>query len=133
MSSPTSRTKKLLEGLGWEIDIVERYNSFVRRRFDLFNFADLLCIAHPNPPGGLVAVQATSGDHHANRKAKIIANPKALRWLQAGGHIWLITWSKKTKLLKSGKISKSKIWAPRTEIITEDQFDANSLRDTKAA
>lgn len=133
MSSPTSRTKQLLEGLGWEIDIVERYISFVKRRFDLFNFADLLCIAHPYPPGGFVAVQATSGSNHAARKAKILSNKKALRFLQAGGHIWLVTWSKRTHYKADGTKAKRKRWAARTEIITEDQFNADTFRDTKAA
>ncbi len=133
MSSPTSMTKQLLEGVGWEVAIVEKYNALIKRRFDLFEFADLLCIAYPHDPGGFVAVQATSRDHHSKRRDKILANKKALRWLKAGGHIWLITWSKKTKLLKSGKRAKAKVWAPRTEIITEDMFYGDSGRDTQAA
>jgi hypothetical protein len=117
MTSPTARTKKLLEAAGWEIAIVERYNSFVRRRFDLFEFADLLAIAYPNPPVNIVAIQVTSGSHHAHRLGKILANPKALRFLRAGGSIWVISWRKRKPIPGSRQL-----WIPRTEIITEDMF-----------
>jgi hypothetical protein len=132
MSSPTSRTKQLLEGIGWEVAIVEKYNSFTKRRFDLFEFADLLCIAHPRPPGGFVAVQATSGSNHAARRDKILSNNKALRFLQAGGHIWLVTWTKKTVYKADGTKAKIKRWAARTEIISEKMFNDHASGDTKA-
>lgn len=120
---------KFLEGLGWEVGIVERYNSFVRRRFDLFGFVDLLAMAYPHPPQGFVAIQACSTTDHAKRRDKILANPKALRFLRAGGHIWIISWRK----LKP-KPGSRKAWHPKTEIITEDMFlsDQHLIEDEKA-
>lgn len=128
MSSPTARTKQFLERLGWEVGTVERYNSFIKRKFDLFNFIDLVCMAYPHPPCGLVAVQTTSGSNHAARRSKITGEPKiaesAKRWLKCGGHIWIISWTKRKKPAK---------WQPRIEIITEDLFHAEPLGDLAAS
>lgn len=118
--SPASRTIKFLEAIGWQVGTVERYSSFIKRRFDLFNFIDLVGMTYPHPPYGLVAIQVTSGSNHADRRSKILEDPEvsanAIRWLRCGGHIWVMSWSK----LKNGK--KRATWQPRIEIITEDLF-----------
>lgn len=117
---PAGRTIKFLRAIGWEVGTVERYNSHIRRSFDLFNFIDLVGMAYPHPPCALVAIQATSGSNHADRRSKIIEDPEisksAIRWLKCGGHIWIVSWSKR----KNGK--KRATWQPRIEIITEDLF-----------
>ena len=66
-TSPTQRSLALLRAEGWVVDVVERYNSFTRRRHDLFNIADLFAVRH----GEVMLVQTTSGSNVAARVKKI--------------------------------------------------------------
>lgn len=108
--SPMQRTLKLLRGQGYVCGITEKFNSFIKIRQDLFGFIDLVALK----PGEIIGVQCTTGAHHAEHKTKII--PLARPWLEAGGKIWLITWSKN----KVEKGKKKETWVSRLEEITID-------------
>lgn len=108
MTSPTVRTLKLLRASGYICAVVERWNPGAKIRQDLYGFADILAI-HEQPPGEILAVQVTSGAHHADHKAKILKEPRHRSWLMAGGKIALISWT------KHGPKGKRKLWAPRIE------------------
>lgn len=65
-------------------------------------------------PGAILAIQATaSAAHHAHRRAKIIAEPRAKAWVDAGGRLELWSWSKR------GDRGKAKRWAVRVETYAE--------------
>lgn len=65
--SPTQRSLKHLRDAGYTVAIVEHWNSFTRKRYDLWGFADLLAIR----PGEVLAVQTTSGSNVSARVRKI--------------------------------------------------------------
>lgn len=91
-SSPTSKSKALLQRDGWEVAIVERWNAFAKIRQDLFGFADLLCL---HPKHGIMAVQTTSRSHTSARIDKIRKERRAHIFLAAGGKIIVHGWKKK--------------------------------------
>lgn len=93
MSSPTQRSKKLLEDEGYTVEIVERYNSFVKRRFDLFGFIDLLAIK----PGETVGVQTTSYSNLSARVRKIADHENVDAVREAGWKILVHGWRKNPK------------------------------------
>lgn len=69
-TSPTQRSLKHMRGLGYTCAIVEHWNPFAHIRQDLFGFIDVLCVKGED----IVGVQTTSGDHVAERVAKIVAH-----------------------------------------------------------
>ncbi len=110
-TSPTQRTLAFLRKTGHVCAITEHWNSFVKRRFDLFGFIDIVAL-HPDYDG-LIAVQTTSGDNHAARRTKILSLPAARMWLERGaGMIYVISWRKSA----DGK------WTHRTERIQLEDF-----------
>lgn len=102
--TPTARTMAYLRGLGYEVAVVEKWNSYTRTRHDLYGFADLLAMRGKE----LLAVQATSTGNVSARVKKIIAEPRAKLWLEPGSQRFLtvIGWSKK------GPRGKRKVWTP---------------------
>jgi len=139
-SSPTSRTLDHYRREGFLCAVVEQYFKPPGVKFgwkrDLFAFGDILAIR----PGEIIMIQATSGSNHSVRRDKITGeatryefDPKKLlkcyeategarEWLKAGGHIHIVSWSKKVHKLKSGKKSEHKRWAIRVEDVLEDIF-----------
>lgn len=113
-TSPTARALAQLRKEGHHAAVVERWNPYAKIRQDLFNFCDLLYITKTN----IVAVQVTTGPHHMERKAKIVAEPRALAWVRAGGliEVWSYT--------KAGAKGKRKLWTLRREEIVADDFKA---------
>lgn len=105
--SPTARTMKLLRECGFECGVVERYNSFTKISSDLFGFIDIVAIG----PNETVGVQATSGPNHSARVKKIMALESAVKWLDAGNHIWVVSWKK-----------KGRNWAHRVQQIAIEEF-----------
>ena len=112
MTSPTQRTIAELKKLGATVQIVERWCAFSKRRIDLFGFIDILALMGPNTVG----IQCTSGTNHSQRKAKIVAEPKALAWIEAGNLIEIWSWAKR------GARGKRKTWVCRKEEITREDF-----------
>lgn len=107
MTSPTQRTNTWLKDRGWLSAIVEKWNPHVKRRQDLWGFADVLAVM---PMRGIVAIQTTTGDHVAERKAKIEAEPRAKMVLLSGVQVWVIGW----RLI--GERGKRKLWTARIEV-----------------
>lgn len=106
MTSPTQRSLKLLADEGWTVAIVEHFNAHVRRRFDLFGFADLLAMKPGEIP---LLIQVTSGANAAARIAKILEEPRAHTALHSGFRIEVHGWRK----IKKKRGGKAMIWAPR--------------------
>ena len=104
----TQMTLKMLRKAGWTCAITEHWNPFAKIRQDLFGFIDILAmcdLGETNLPAAMVAVQSTSGAHHAARKNKILSSPLGRMWLKHS-QVWLISWTKKKNR-----------WIPRVEIL----------------
>jgi len=125
-TSPTARTLAECKRRGWIAGVVERHIPFPRpqgTKIDLFGVIDLVVIVPPfdrdgngwPEPGGILAIQATGGQGgvHAARRAKILAEPRAKAWIDAGGRLELWSWSKR------GAAGKRKTWALRVETYEE--------------
>jgi hypothetical protein len=110
--SPTQRARAELKKLGAVSAIVERWNPHSRVRQDLFGWMDIIALLGPNTLG----LQVTSGTNHAARRAKILAEPRALAWLQAGNLVEI--WS----VRKAGPRGKRKLWQIRKEALTLEDF-----------
>jgi hypothetical protein len=65
--SPTQRSLKYLRDLGYTVAIVEHWNYFAHKRYDLFGFADLMAIRENE----VLLVQVTSGTNVSARVKKI--------------------------------------------------------------
>jgi hypothetical protein len=99
---------------GYEPAVVEKWNPHVRIRQDLFGFADVLAMKPGHPP---LLVQATSTGVAA-RRAKILAEPRALMALQSGFAIEIWGW-RKLKVKRGGKATKTEA---RIEAVVEADF-----------
>jgi len=96
MSSPTERSLNYLRKQGYTVAVVERWNPHIKIRQDLFGFVDLLAIRR----GETLAVQTTTGDHLADRIAKlddpkVLAKVAAVR--EAGWKIHMHGWRKSAR------------------------------------
>jgi len=108
---PKKRVKRTLPGerslqwfrkQGWYAYSVSRWIHQAGRRIDFAGFADL--IAYSPALGMIVACQATTTAHQANRLAKILSLDSAGAWMKAGGKIQVHGWAKK------GERGKRKLW-----------------------
>ena len=95
--SPTARTLERVRQLGGHVGVTERYNTFSRKRHDLFGFIDLVAILD----GHIIGIQATSTGNINTRWYKIQeeCHEPALDWLQAGGLIEVWGWKRYKKSL----------------------------------
>jgi hypothetical protein len=105
MNSPTARTLAHLRKLNHICQVVERWNSFARRRVDLFNIIDIVVLT----PKGILGIQCTSGTNHSSRVQKAQAEEKLKAWLACGGLFEIWSWAKK------GAKDKRKLWTLRRE------------------
>jgi hypothetical protein len=112
MSSPTQRSKDYLEKAGYTVAIVERWNHFSGTRQDLWGFADIIAFRIGMP---VMLVQTTTGSNVAARRKKILANPIARRWVEAGHEVVLHGWALR------GERGKRKLWTVDEWLIL-DQF-----------
>ncbi len=101
--SPMQRTLKWLRDEGMKYDVAESFNSFSKRRKDLFGIIDV--VAFKNVPARygisqakriIVGIQVCGKDWQPHIR-KIKASPHGLNWVMAG-ELWLIGWRE----LKSG-------------------------------
>lgn len=113
-TSPTQRTLAECKKRGWIAQVVERWNPHARVRQDLFGVIDLIALRYPE--AGIIGIQACAGASHADRRAKILAEPRALAWVEAGGKIELWSWSKR------GDRGKRKLLTLRVEAFTVDDW-----------
>lgn len=104
MSSPTQRSKKLLESRGYLVAIVERWNAFARRRVDLFGFIDILAIKGDET----LAIQTTSGSNVSARITKINETQSSKVWAESPNRKIIVHgWAKR------GPRGKAKRWECR--------------------
>ena len=68
--------------------------------------------------GETVGIQSTanSSGHHADHRAKILAEPRARAWVEAGNRLELWSWS------KQGARGKAKRWTLRVETFTVESW-----------
>ena len=103
--TPTQRSLKLLREQGYHCEIVEKYNSFIRQRRDLWLFCDILCLK-----GKIILAVQTTSDNGGNMSAhiqKIKQSPCYEMVKDAGIKIAVHGWK------KSGKRGKRKLWGCR--------------------
>ena len=116
-TSPTQRSLAHYRQLGWTCAVTEHWNQYARIRQDLFGFIDLIAM---KPGHHILAIQASTGAHHAARVAKIVSDhkvaPWALLWLQTGSRIHVTTWA------KHGPRGKRKVWEVRVQELTLKDF-----------
>jgi hypothetical protein len=141
-TSPTARTLNECRRRGWTAGVVERHIPFPRpqgTKIDLFGVIDLVVIVPPDPEpeyeddrqrdqrlsgrqGAILAIQACSGGRtgkdgrgsdHAARRAKILAEPRAKAWVDAGGRLEIWSWSQRAGA------GKRKLWTLRVETYEE--------------
>lgn len=91
------------------MDVVERWVPQARIRKDLFGCLDLVALDGKC----ICGIQATSGSNVSARVKKIQAEPRAREWLEHGGRIVVMGWSRRKK---TGK------WEVREVEITASQF-----------
>jgi hypothetical protein len=60
---------------------------------------------------------ANTGSHHVERVRKILAEPRARVWLEAGNAILVVSWAKR------GPRGRRKEWTARVQAITLGDFD----------
>ena len=117
-TSPTQRTLAWYRKVGYTAQVVERYNPHARVLVDLFGVIDIVAIkpAAHGGPGEIVGVQACAATDHARRRDKIVAEPRAQQWVEAGGKLVLCSWGKR------GDRGARKLWTPRFEAFTAESW-----------
>lgn len=90
---------------GWTAGVVEKWNSYVKIRQDLFGCIDIVALT----PDGILGIQTTDGTSHAKHVDKILAEPRAKKWVESGGRFELWSWSKR------GDRGSRKLWTLRVE------------------
>jgi len=90
MSSLTARSTVHLRDQGYLVATVEHYNSFTKRKHDLWGCIDLLCIGNQET----VAVQVTSRSNLSARRHKIEESEAYPEMLRSGWRIVLHGWYK---------------------------------------
>ena len=93
MATPTTRSLKHLRELGYTAEVVERFNSFTKRRHDLFGFIDILAIKE----GEVLGVQTTSGSSVSSRIKKITEHEHLAAVRKSGMRIEVHGWRKNAK------------------------------------
>lgn len=93
-------TKEHAEELGWMLGLVERYDSFSRRKHDLFGFADYIAVSE----GGAVLLQVTgSKDGKSSQRGERIRKlcgerkEEVRRCLESGLRVEVWSWEKRDR------------------------------------
>lgn len=102
--SPTQLSLAALRAQGWTCWIVEHWNSFSRKRVDLFGMFDILCVRD----GETLAVQTTTTGVAA-RIRKIAESPYIGDVRKAGWKLEVHGWRKR-KVKRGGKAER---WVQR--------------------
>ena len=111
-TSPTQLSLKKMRGDEFRTAIVEHWNAFAHKRYDLYGYADLLGVGD----GRTIAVQTTTSGHVAERVRKILDDrtDAAKDCLHSGWEIEVHGWKQK---------KKGAPWKVRIVDITLDEFD----------
>jgi hypothetical protein len=105
--TPTQRTKKMLKDLGYDAIVVERWNAWAKIRQDCKG-VDILAFKAGEP---LLAIQTTTGEHHADHcdKLKLTGNDRLWKGCGVALEVW--SWSKR------GARGERKVWTVRREAL----------------
>lgn len=91
MSSLNQRTIALYQDLGYKCTVVESYNSFTKRKKDLFGIFDVLAIGN----GQTIGIQITSKSNMSARIKKIEESEFLPEIIGAGWRIIVVGFFKK--------------------------------------
>jgi hypothetical protein len=83
-----------LEKQGYLAAVVEKWSPFPKpwgKRHDLWGFIDIIGIKE----GTVVLVQATTGDHSADRRMKILSHENYAKVKASGARIIVHSWAKR--------------------------------------
>lgn len=95
MTSPTARTLEFLRQCAYTVQVVERFNSFSKKRIDLYGVIDICAIRHDQK--GVWGIQATSTSNIPARIKKSLEEPRLKIWLEAGNRFSCFGWAKRGK------------------------------------
>ena len=111
--TPNRLTELLLQEMGYEVEDGERRIRGGKLK-DFYGWADRVGI---HPDHGFLGVQATERGPLQYRVRKVLAEPRARTWIQAGGkcEVWGWGW-------KGSKDNKD--WKLTRRRLTLDDFDA---------
>jgi hypothetical protein len=99
---------------GWHPAIVEKFVAFPKpgHRVDLFGVIDIVAIVPPDDlllgHAQIIGIQCTNRTGHVPHRDKILAEPRARMWVEAGARLELWTWARR-------KVGRATRWAMRTE------------------
>lgn len=108
----TARTLAECRRRGWIAGVVERRIPFPKPQGTKFDFLGVIDVIAVEPGRiGSVGIQSTTntGGHHAKHRDKILAESRALSWVEAQNRLELWTWA------KQGAAGKAKRWTLRIE------------------
>ena len=95
-----AKTKSMVRSLervkeyGWTYWIVEYYNYYAKRKIDMFNFGDILCLDGDRT----IAIQACGADL-ASHRDKIRENEFVLPWIKgANRELQIWSWTQRKKV-----------------------------------
>jgi hypothetical protein len=91
--SPTARSLDELRERGFMPWVVEYWNSFSRKRVDLFGVWDIVAVGN----GEILFVQTTSGSNVSARVKKIAENPTTPLLREAGVRLEVHGWRKSSR------------------------------------
>lgn len=119
MKTTTARTKRYFERLGYLVGHVEKWIQYDRGtaaklkrpgfRRDLFGITDQVVIGFE--PWATLYIQSCAGPSHAAHRTKILASENAMRLVNAGNGLALVSWKKKKNR-----------WEPRIEFFGPAHF-----------
>jgi hypothetical protein len=134
--SPTSRTLEECRKRGWVAGVVERHSPFPKpfgKKHDFLGVIDLIAVAPATSsgsfcltPASTIGIQACSdgrtgtggrGSDLAARRAKILAEPRARAWVEAGNRLEIWAWGSRVH-------GKGKRWTLRVEVFTAESWRA---------
>lgn len=139
-TSPTARTLAECRRRGWIAGVVERHSPFPKphgKKHDLFGVIDVVAIvmdhagiayrideAPPMVGVGTLGIQACTdgrtgtggwGSDLAKRRAKILAEPRARAWVEAGNRLEIWAWGSRV-------VGKGRRWRVRVEAFTPESW-----------
>jgi hypothetical protein len=85
------RTKALYESQGYKCEVVESYNSFTKRKKDMFGILDMVAIGN----GESLGIQMTSKSNMSSRIKKIQESEYLPELIRSKWRIIVIGWFKK--------------------------------------
>lgn len=111
--TPLARSLRWLKENGYTAQKVEHWNSWAKRRVDLFGFVDILAMREDER--GVTAIQVTTRSNASKRESKLRGIGAVWLFLRCGNRIYIHAWAKcgargkrKTWQLKVTQFGKSK-------------------------